>query len=250
MDAASAAPLRWQQAVIERIVPRTARVVSVFLRAALGPHQAGQHVDIRLTAPDGYQAQRSYSIGSAPGAPQIELAIERLDDGEVSPYFHEVARPGDTFEVRGPIGGHFIWRAEDGGPLLLVAGGSGVVPLMAMARHRDAVAPQTVALLVYSARTWDELVYRDELLSAQALEANFDLVFVTTRQARHRPGDLDRRLDRTLLRDILARWRQRPRHTYVCGSSGFVEAVTGALVLEGVAAASIRAERYGEQTER
>ena len=101
-------------------------------------HVAGQHVDVRLTAPDGYQAQRSYSIASAPGAPTIELAIERLDDGEVSPYFHEVARPGDSVEIRGPIGGHFVWRSDDGGPLLLVGGGSGVVPLMAMLRHRAA----------------------------------------------------------------------------------------------------------------
>jgi ferredoxin-NADP reductase len=244
-EAASAAPLRWQQAVIERIVPRTARVVSVLLRTALGPHEAGQHVDIRLTGPDGYQAQRSYSIASAPGAQQIELAIERLDDGEVSPYFYEVAQPGDTIEVRGPIGGHFIWRGEDGGPLLLVAGGSGIVPLMAMIRYRASVAPETAALLVYSARTWNDLIYRDELLASQQHEPDFGLVVTTTREAPHRPGEFDRRLDRALLRDILAHWHRTPRHTYVCGSNAFVEAVTSALVLEAVEAASIRAERYG-----
>ena len=152
MSAVPQTPLRWQQAAIERIVRQTPRVVSVFLRTALGPHAAGQHVDIRLTAPDGYEAQRSYSIASAPGAPEIELAIERLEEGEVSPYFHEIARPGDTFEVRGPIGGHFVWRAQDGGPLLLIGGGSGVVPLMAIARHRANTAPSTQTLLAYSAR--------------------------------------------------------------------------------------------------
>src|SRR5206468_10076052 len=155
----SAAPARWHEAVIERIVHRTPRITSVFLRAPIGAHVAGQHVDVRLTAPDGYQAQRSYSIASAPGTEAIELAIERLEHGEVSPFFHEVARPGDTVEVRGPIGGHFVWRAEDGGPILLIAGGSGIVPLMAIARHRATAALETIALLVYSARTWEELVF-------------------------------------------------------------------------------------------
>jgi len=238
-------PLRWQQAAIERIVPQTPRVVSVFLRTPLGPSEAGQHVDIRLTAPDGYEAQRSYSIASAPGAPELELAIERLEEGEVSPYFHEIAQPGDTFEIRGPIGGHFIWRADDGGPLLLIGGGSGVVPLMAIARHRARVAAKTPALLVYSARTWDEIVYRDELFDLEATDVNFRLVLTTTREARHRAHDYDRRLDRTLLREIMARWRHAPRHAYVCGSNAFVEAVTAALVADGVPAPIVRAERYG-----
>jgi ferredoxin-NADP reductase len=235
----------WQQAVIERIVPQTARVVSVFLRTTIGPYEAGQHVDIRLSAPDGYQAQRSYSIASAPGAPSIELAIERLEEGEVSPYFHEVVQPGDAFEVRGPIGGHFIWRAEDGGPLLLVGGGSGIVPLMAMARHRARVGPESTALLVYSARTWDDVVYRDELLRLAASDPNFALALTTTREPRHRPQDFDRRLDRALLRELLASWGRAPRHVYVCGANAFVEAVTSDLVLEGIPARAIKAERYG-----
>src|SRR5207247_2760702 len=130
MDAPAAEPWRWQEALIERVVHQTPRVVSVFLGASLPLHQAGQHVDVRLSAPDGYQAQRSYSIASQPGADHIELAIERLENGEVSPYFHEVAQRGDTFEVRGPIGGHFVWRREDGGPMLLFGGGSRVVPLI------------------------------------------------------------------------------------------------------------------------
>jgi len=236
---------RWREALIERVVRQTPRVVSVFLRAPLAEHQAGQHVDIRLTAPDGYQAQRSYSVASAPGAAAIELAIERLDDGEVSPYFHEVARPGDSFELRGPIGGHFVWRPEDGGPILLVGGGSGIVPLMAMERHRAARAPQVEALLVYSARSFEELIFRDELLERRARDGAFRLVTTTTREPRRTAVDFDRRLDRTLLREILAGWGRAPRQAYVCGSNAFVEAVTAALVAEGVAARSIRAERYG-----
>jgi len=238
-------PLHWQQATIERILRQTPRVVSVFLRTAIGPHDAGQHVDIRLTAPDGYSAQRSYSIASAPGAPEIELAIERLDEGEVSPYFHEIAQPGDSFELRGAIGGHFVWRADDGGPLLLIGGGSGVAPLMSIARHRARVAPKSPTLLVYSARTWDEIVYRDELFDLEARDANFRLTLTTTREARHRTRDLDRRLDRPLVHEILTRWKHAPRHAYVCGSNAFVEAVTSALVAGGVPASVVRAERYG-----
>jgi ferredoxin-NADP reductase len=245
VDVSPAAPSRWQEAVIERIVPRTPRVISVFLRVRLDPYAAGQHVDVRLTASDGYQAQRSYSIASAPGTADIELAIERLEDGEVSPFFHEVARPGDTIEVRGPIGGHFVWRAEDGGPILLIAGGSGVVPLMAIVRDWSTRQPKTPVLLLYSARTWEELVFRDELLNTQAREPNFTFIATTTRGPRHRPDDFDRRLDRSLLRDVLTRWGRAARDVYVCGSNAFVEAVTKSLVLEAVPPASIRTERYG-----
>jgi ferredoxin-NADP reductase len=235
----------WQSALIERVVHRTPRVASLFLRSPLARHEAGQHLDIKLTAPDGYQAQRSYSIASAPGAPSIELAVERLDNGEVSPFLTDVARPGDTIEVRGPIGGHFIWRAEDGGPLLLVAGGSGVAPLMAMLRHRATASPGTAALLAYSVRTWDEIIFRDELLSAEADDPNLRLVVTTTREPRHRPADLEQRLDRERLREILARWAHTPRHVYVCGATAFVESVATALVAEGIPADLVRTERYG-----
>jgi ferredoxin-NADP reductase len=235
----------WQAAVIERIVHRTPRVSSLFLRVPLAAHEAGQHVDIKLTAPDGYQAQRSYSIASAPGVPSIELAVERLDNGEVSPFLTEVARPGDTIEVRGPIGGHFIWRAEDGGPLLLVAGGSGVAPLMSMLRHRATAAPGTSVLLAYSVRTWEELIFRDELLTAEAADPHVRLVVTTTREPRHRPADLERRLDRELLREILEGWGETPRHVYVCGATAFVESVATALVAEGIPADRVRTERYG-----
>jgi len=241
----SAAPARWHEAVIERIVHRTPRITSVFLRAPIGAHVAGQHVDVRLTAPDGYQAQRSYSIASAPGTAEIELAIERLEAGEVSPYFHEIAQPGDTIDVRGPIGGHFIWRAEDGGPILLIAGGSGVVPLAAIIRDWSVTGPRTPALLVYSARTWEELVFRDELMDIEAREPEFTFIVTTTRGPRQRPSDYDRRLDRSLLRDILSRWKHTARHVYVCGSNVFVEAVTSCLVSDGMPQARIRTERYG-----
>ena len=245
MNAVPTASPRWTEAVIERIVAQTPRVVSVFLRTTIGRYEAGQHVDVRLTAPDGYEAQRSYSIASGPGAPSVELAIERLEEGEVSPYFHEVARPGDSFEVRGPIGGHFIWRAADGGPLLLVGGGSGIVPLRSIARHRAAVAPETKALLVYSARTWDEIVYRDELLRLEASDPNFSVTLTTTREPRRRAQDFDSRLDRALLFEILKRWGASPRQVYACGGNAFVEAVTSAMVADGIATRIIRAERYG-----
>jgi ferredoxin-NADP reductase len=235
----------WREAIIERIEHRTPRVSSIFLRADLPPSQAGQHVDVRLTAPDGYQAQRSYSIASAPGAPAIELAIERLGHGEVSPYFVDIARPGDTIELRGPLGGHFIWGARDGGPLLLVGGGSGVAPLMAILRHRARVAPETPALLVYSSRTWDEIIFRDELLEAEASDPNVDVVFATTRAPRQRVTDFDRRLDIEALREILMRWGESPEHVYVCGATPFVESMANALVLEGLAPGRIKAERYG-----
>jgi ferredoxin-NADP reductase len=244
-DPPATAPSRWLKAVIERIVPRTRRVVSVFLRVHLGPYLAGQHVDVRLTAPDGYEAQRSYSIASVPGADGIELAIERLDDGEVSPFFHDVARPGDTIEVRGPIGGYFVWRAEDGGPILLIGGGSGVVPLMAIVREWSATEPKAKVLLAYSARTWDELVFRDELLETQAHQPNFTFVATTTRGPRHRPGDFDRRFDRSLLHQMLMRWSHTANDVYVCGSNVFVEAITSSLVLEAVPPGRIRTERYG-----
>ncbi len=244
-DVPPAAPLYWQQAVIERIVRQTPRVISVFLRVPIGQFVAGQHVDVRLTAPDGYQAQRSYSIASGPEAEVIELAIERLEDGEVSPYFHEVAQPGDTIEIRGPIGGHFIWRAEDGGPILLIGGGSGVVPLTAIVRDWSMAQPKMPVLLIYSARTWEELIFRDELLNIDARELDFTFVVATTRGPRHRPQDLDRRLDRSLLHDLLTRWAHTARDVYVCGSNVFVEAVTESLVQEAIPPARIRTERYG-----
>jgi len=237
----------WRDARIGRIERLTPRIVSVVLDAALPQRPvAGQHVDVRLTAEDGYAAQRSYSIASAPSAAGIELIIEKLDDGEVSPYFHEIAQPGDTVEVRGPLGGHFIWRPEEGGPLLLVAGGSGIAPLMAMVRDWRAAASSVPLLLVYSARTWAELAFADELQQMQALQPDrFLFVAAVTREAPRREGDLARRLDAEQLKDVQARWGQVPRHVFVCGSNRFVEATTDGLQAAGVPAAVIRTERYG-----
>jgi ferredoxin-NADP reductase len=243
--AAPAAAPAWQPAIIQRIVPQTPRVVSVFVHAPIGAYDAGQHVDIRVRAADGYEAERSYSIASAPGAPELELAIERLEQGEVSPYFHEVARPGDAFEIRGPIGGDFVWRADDGGPLLMVGGGSGIVPLMSMARHRAKVAPGSQALLVYSARTSAEVIFYDELLRLEADDPNFTVTLTTTREPRQRSQDFDSRLDRALTFEIIKRWGASPRHAYVCGGNAFVEAVTSAMVADGIDPRIIRTERYG-----
>ncbi len=235
----------WQEAVIERIAPQTPRITSIFLRAPLAGHVAGQHVDVRLTAPDGYQAQRSYSIASAPGSATFELAIERLDDGEVSPYFHDIAQPGDTIDIRGPLGGHFVWRIEDDGPLLLIGGGSGIVPMMAIVRTWAAERSATPVLLVASARSWDDALFRDELLALETSAANFKFVVTTTRGPRHRDRDFDRRLDQSLLHDILIQWGETARHAYVCGSTAFVEAVASGLVADSMPAAVIRTERYG-----
>ena len=174
---AGAPKLNWQEATIKAIASDTPRVKS-FLFAPASPisFRAGQHVDLRLTAPDGYQAERSYSIASAPERTDgIELAIERLDDGEVSPFFHDVAEIGDPIELRGPIGGHFVWSVEDGGPLLLLGGGSGVVPLMSMLRHREARGSNIPALLLFSARTWDDVIFRDELIAMHHRNDGFRL---------------------------------------------------------------------------
>lgn len=236
---------RWQEAVIARIEPATPRIASVFLKADIARHIAGQHLDVRLTAPDGYEAQRAYSIASAPGEAPIELIIEKLDDGEVSPYFHEVAQAGDSIEVRGPLGGHFIWRAEDGGPLLLLAGGSGMAPLMAMVRDWARGGGQTPLLLVYSARTWEELAFCDELLQLELRHPAFRFIAAITRGPKQRAGDSERRIDAASLRQMLAGWRHLPRHVYVCGSNRFVEGVTRGLPDASLPAGIIRTERYG-----
>jgi len=239
------APLRWQEVAIARVERRTPRVVSVYVDAGLAPHVAGQHVDVRLTAPDGYRAERSYSIASAPGTTPLELAIEHLEGGEVSAYFHEAAQPGDRVELRGPIGGHFAWRPADGGPLLLVGGGSGMAPLMAMLRQRAMASARVATLLVYSARTWDEVIWRDEILALEARGDGLEVTFAITRGAPGRTVDAAGRLTAQRLHARLSTWGHVPSHTYVCGANRFVEAMTQALVRGGIAAPTIRAERYG-----
>ncbi|TPJ82566.1 ferredoxin reductase [Mesorhizobium sp. B2-6-2] len=235
----------WQAATITRIQKRTPRVTSFWFQPTRSfTHLAGQHVDIRLTAPDGYQARRSYSIASAPGG-GIELAIERLDDGEVSPFFHDVAAVGDEIELRGPLGGHFIWEESDGGPILLVGGGSGVVPLMAMLRHRTLRNTAVPVALVFSARVWDEVIFRDELIGLDDRRDGFDLVLTLTREPARRPSDYSRRIDARMMAQAIERLPKAPRLAYVCGSNAFVSAAADALIGAGVPAGSIRTERYG-----
>src|SRR5215813_2753061 len=188
--------VHWQAAVVKEIIAQTARIKS-FILAPSQPFKllAGQHVNVRLTAPDGYRAMRSYSIATPPENPcEIELAIEHLEDGEVSPFFHEVVEVGDKIEFRGPLGGHFVWTSTDGGPLLLVGGGSGLVPLMAIIRHREAVAPDLPVVLLLSARNWDDVLYRDELLARHERRNGFTLVLTLTREAPKRDVDYGRRV--------------------------------------------------------
>ncbi|WP_217571162.1 ferredoxin reductase [Mesorhizobium sp. GbtcB19] len=237
----------WQAATIARIEKRTPRVTSFWFKPSRPfTHLAGQHVDIRLTAPDGYQARRSYSIASAPQAgAAVELAIERLDDGEVSPFFHDVAAVGDEIELRGPLGGHFIWEDSDGGPILLVGGGSGVVPLMAMVRHRTQRNAAVPVALVFSARVWDEVIFRDELIGLDDRRDGFDLVLTLTREPARRPADYSRRVDAHMMAQAIERLPKAPRLAYVCGSNAFVSAAAQALIDADVPAGIIRTERYG-----
>jgi len=232
-------PLPWLDATLVGIAQATPRVKSFRLAVAFDrPALAGQHVDIRLTAPDGYQAQRSYSIASAPAADGvIELLVEGLPDGEVSGFFDGVAEVGDTVSVRGPIGGAFVWRPEDGGPLLLVGGGSGVVPLLAMLRHRAVAAPEVPALLVYSVRDAAEAIARDELARRARDEPGFDVLLNLT-------GDGGRRIDAALFARALERLG-RPRLTFICGPNPFVSVASDLLVDAGLAPGSIRTERFG-----
>ena len=205
-------------------------------------HRAGQHVDVRLTAEDGYQAQRSYSIASPPNRARIELTVEMLEDGEVSPYLTEELRPGDQVELRGPIGGYFVWEPSSGGPLLLVGGGSGIVPLMAMIRARAGAGSTVDTRLLFSSRGWDDVIYRDELAG---LEGN-GLRVVHTLTRSQPPGwtGYARRVDGAMLAEVAPPPADRPR-AYVCGPTPFVEAVAEALVQLGHDPPSIRTERFG-----
>jgi ferredoxin-NADP reductase len=245
--AAATTHIGWQEATIEAIVPQTRRVKSLVLRPRVWrPFVAGQHLDVRLTAPDGYQAQRSYSVASAPETESLyELAVERLDDGEVSPFFHDVAEAGDAIEIRGPFGGHFAWSAGEGGPLLLIGGGSGVAPLMSMVRHRAERGRDVPVLLLYASRTWDDVIFREELLARDQAEPAFELVLSLSRDAARRPGDYGRRIDAEMLTDSLKRLQGAPRVTFVCGSNRFVEGVAASLVDLRVAPETIRTERFG-----
>jgi ferredoxin-NADP reductase len=210
-------------------------------------HRAGQHVDLRLVAEDGYQAQRSYSIASAPEDPLLALTIERLDDGEVSPYLADVLQPGDGLELRGPIGGYFVWDVRDGGPLLLVAGGSGVVPLLAMLRHRahadQATRERVRTRLLYSARRWSDVIDREEI-ERLATTTNAEVTFTLTREVPAGWAGLRRRVDREMLGAVVWPASTMPL-AYVCGPTPFVESVATLLVELGYDPLRVRTERFG-----
>ncbi len=245
--AAPPAAIAWQRATITKILHRTSTVSSFWFK----PEKpfafiAGQHVDVRLTAPDGYSAQRSYSIASAPEhADSIELTIERLPTGEVSPFFHEVAEIGDEIELRGPLGGYFVWSTADGGPLLLVGGASGVVPLVAMIRHRALQGSMVPTLLLFSARSWDDVIFRDELLALHDQHNGFELVLTLTREPPRRPGDYGRRVGAAMMAELVLRLPALPANAFICGSNPFVEAAAQGLIDAGVATGMVRTERYG-----
>jgi ferredoxin-NADP reductase len=237
-------PLDWQIATVKAIRAETARVKSFTLTLPdWRPHRAGQHYDIRLTAEDGYQAQRSYSIASEPErAGEIDLTIERIPDGEVSTYMHDVLVPGDRLELRGPIGGYFVWEAAMTGPLLLIAGGSGVVPLMSMLRHRAAAGAKTPVRLLYSSRTFEDIIYYDELerLQGDGLQVAHSL----TRSQPPGWGGYARRIDRDMLAEV-ARPLGRSPQVFICGPTLLVESAADLLVKLGVPASQVRTERFG-----
>ena len=221
----------------------TPRVKTVALDVPGWPgHRAGQHVDVRLTAEDGYQAQRSYSIASAPDGTRIELTVERLEDGEVSPYLTDELRRGDQIELRGPVGGYFVWEPSQGGPLLLVGGGSGIVPLMAMIRARAAAGSDAETRLLFSSRGWHDVIYRHEL---ERLGGD-GLTVVHTLTRSQPPGwtGYARRVDAQMLAEVGPSPARLPR-VYVCGSTPFVEAVAEALVQLGHEPHGVKTERFG-----
>ena len=246
-----AAATAWRLATVVNVRMETPRTRTLVLDVPGWPgHRAGQHVDVRLTAQDGYQAQRSYSIASAPQDARVALTVDRLDDGEVSPYLTDVLRKGDRLELRGPIGGYFVWDVAVGGPLLLVAGGSGIVPLMAMLRHGAAVleTPEArcdvPARLLYASRRWNEMIYRDALARMADEDATLDVALTFTREPP--PGWIGfrRRIDPMMLAEVA--WPPRERaHVFVRGPTPLVEAAATALVELGHDPALVKTERFG-----
>lgn len=239
-------PIEWQIANVKAVKQETPRVKSFTLTLPDWlPHRAGQHYDVRLTAPDGYQAQRSYSIASEPERMgEIDLTVERLEDGEVSSYMHEVLARGDQIEVRGPIGGYFVWESMQGGPLLLVAGGSGVVPLMAMIRHRQRSGSDVPTRLLYSSRTPDDVIYFEELDELRAMDSGLEVIHTFTR--RQPPGwkGYARRIDAQMLDEVIAPLGKMPR-AFICGPTLLVESAANSLVEISVPTSQIRTERFG-----
>jgi ferredoxin-NADP reductase len=233
--------LTWRVAEIADVRTETPTVKTLVLDVGGWPgHRAGQHVDVRLTAEDGYQAERSYSIASASDGSVVELTVELVEDGEVSPYLTEVAGPGDQMEIRGPVGGYFVWDPRVGGPVLLVGGGSGIVPLMAMLRQRAAAGDDVPARLLYSARSWDDVIYREELEAMRG--GGLDVAYTLTRSQPDGWTGYSRRVDAELLREVA---QPDVARAFVCGPTPFVEAVASALVSLGHDPGRIRTERFG-----
>jgi ferredoxin-NADP reductase len=239
--------LHWSPSTVRAKRLATPDAVSLLLENTIGEYLAGQHVDIRLVAEDGYEARRSYSIASAPGSSALEFLVERLPGGEVSPFIADELQPGDTLEIRGPVGGHFTWTPSDGHPIALIAGGSGIAPLMSMVRHRSAAPdPAAPALLLYSARKWSHMAFAAELESLAASDASFSFVATTTREPARRPGDFGRRIDMEMLAAVLdSRSDRRELACFICGATEFVETAATALVRLGVPAEAVKTERYG-----
>ena len=253
MTGVVAAPrIVWRAANVIEVVQETREARTLVLDVPGWPgHRAGQHVDVRLTAEDGYQAERSYSIASAPEEPHLSLTIERLDDGEVSPYLSDELHAGEKLELRGPIGGYFVWDVAAGGPLLLVAGGSGIVPLMAMLRHRDRALSTDMAArhrlpvrLLYSSRRWDDVIYRDELARLAERDTTLEVNHTLTREQPDAWTGFKRRIDRAMLESVAWPASEQP-HVFVCGPTALVEAVATNLVGLGHQPALVKTERFG-----
>ncbi len=242
--------LTWQRGEVVAARNETARTRSITLQVASWPgHQPGQHVDVRLTSEDGYQAERSYSIASPPEAgSHVMLAIERIDDGEVSPYLVDELRIGDVLELRGPIGGYFVWEARLGGPLFLVAGGAGIVPLMAMLRHRAAVASKLPTRLLYSSRSYDDVIYRDEIDRLTGDTTYLEAIYTLTRAQPPGWTGYHRRIDTEMLREVA--WPiDRDPLIFICGPTSMVEHAATSLVALGYHPARIKTERFGPSGE-
>ena len=233
-------------ATITAIRDETPRVRSYALGLpSWTPHRPGQHYDVRLTAADGYSVQRSYSIASGPEKEgEIEITVERVVDGEVSPFLHDVAVVGDRIEVRGPIGGYFVWETTSGGPLLLIAGGSGIVPLMAMIRHRAATASRIPTRLLYSSRAPEDIIYANELRDLEARNDGLEVLHTLTRSQPAGWTGYARRIDDAMLAEVRRPLGDAPL-VYICGPTPLVEGAANGLVRIGVPAQRIRTERFG-----
>jgi ferredoxin-NADP reductase len=241
----------WQHATITRIETRSPRVKSFFFGLSTPiTFQPGQHMVLRLTAEDGYRAQRSYSIASAPGGGDVdhlELAIEKYDDGEVSPFMHDVAGLDDRFELGGPIGGHFIWRPENDNTMLFMAGGSGVAPFMSMLRQRVHIASTVPVALLFSARQREDLLFLEELSRVADADKAFRLVPTLTREPDPHPFRSGR-LDQAIIAAVVAAMPVAPRHVMICGSNAFVETAAEGAISASLDPSLIKTERYGGDT--